>query len=90
MAAETAKGTRTRWQTPDYDDEALLLNLRLAHRNLSWSEITILFNNHVPDNRKRTADAISNKGPLLIKAHREHQAIVARQNKAQTAGNDYN
>ena len=85
MAATSMKGTRTRWQTPEYDDEALLLDLRLKHRHLSWSELTVLFNNFVPEHRKRTADAISNKGPLLMKAHRNQQAFEASKAEIQPA-----
>ena len=78
-ATETLKGTRTRWQClPFYDDEALLVKLRLTYPKLSWPELTKLFNECVPPERYRTPDAISNKGPPLMKAHNKRQTALQR------------
>lgn len=72
-----ARITRRRWQCPPYyDDEALLVRLRLTYPKLSWTEITNIFNKHVPPERHRTPDAISNKGPLLMKAYNDDQAAT--------------
>lgn len=76
-AKDMVKGTRVRWQSPPhYDDEALLVELRLKHPKLSWAELTNIFNKHVPSERQRTPDAISNKGPLLMKAYNDVQTTA--------------
>ena len=72
----TAKGTRKRWQGLGYDDENLLIRLRLNYPKLSWTQITELFNQHVPVERQRTADAITNKGPQLMKAYNNGQVAL--------------
>jgi len=65
----TVKGSRVKWQTPNYDDETLLLNLRLAQRNILWAETAKLFNSQVPLERRRTVDAVTNKGQQLMRVY---------------------
>ena len=66
----TPRVSRVRWASPpDYDDEELLIKIRLTNPQLGWAEITKLFNLEVPPKRWRTADAITTKGNTLMRAH---------------------
>lgn len=76
----TVKGSRVKWQTPNYDDETLLLNLRLAQRNILWAETAKLFNSQVPLERRRTVDAVTNKGQQLMRVYISRTASALPQN----------
>jgi len=67
----TPKVSRLRWQSPpEYDDESLLLDIRLRNPRLGWTAITNLFNHlKVPPKRSRTVDAVTNKGNSLMRAY---------------------
>lgn len=63
-----AQRTNVRWVTETYDDERLLLGLRLAHPHLPWKDIRGMFNDRVPSTRKRTLWAVMARGRALCKA----------------------
>ncbi|KAL6714247.1 hypothetical protein ACLMJK_007670 [Lecanora helva] len=66
---QPTRTTRVRWQSPpDYDDEELLLEIRLNNPLKGWIEITHLFNMKVPPTRWRTVDAVTTKGNSLLRA----------------------
>lgn len=63
-----AQRTNVRWVTETYDDERLLLGLRLAHPQLPWKDIRGMFNDRVPSRRKRTLWAVTARGRAVCKA----------------------
>ncbi len=82
----TSNGSRVKWRTSDYDDGVLLLNLRLAQRNILWAETAKLFNSNVPFERRRTVDAVTNKGQQLMRVYTSRTAPAAPRD---FGGNDF-
>ncbi len=74
------KGSRVKWQTSSYNDEIILLDLRLTQGSVPWAKTTELFNTYVPLARWRTVNAVTNKGQQLMRDHMSRTSAAPPQN----------
>ncbi|KAL2049563.1 hypothetical protein ABVK25_010142 [Lepraria finkii] len=70
-SVDTAKRTNIPWKTNSYDDEAVLLNVRLTYPQAEWSAIADTFNKAVPVQRARSEASVACKGRSLLKVRSE-------------------
>ena len=80
---------RILWCTSDYNDEELLLNLRINNPQLSWRRIYKIYNDAVPS-RPRTFEAIVTKWKFLKPFQNRDQNVQNTQNFEGTDGSFIN
>jgi len=79
--------TRIPWQTPDYDDEAALVEILSKNPNTKWGRICDILNGSVPASRCRSLSSVCSKGKRVMKTDKEMRNLsnMAKSTEAQLA-----